>query len=273
MAEEINAVHLTGRQIQVLAHPLRVRLLGRLRSEGPATATGLADVLGTNTGATSYHLRQLAEAGLVVEEERPGSGRQRWWRAAHEMSSWRRSYYLDDPDATAAAEWLEAFQVNRFVELAERWRRRLPEEPAEWRDTGGISDYLLEMDAEQVQAVLEEIETVVERHVRAAQADPRPGARQLALYLAALPAPSGEGGKSREGGSGREGGKGGERSPGREGGEGRSKGREGGERGSGGGSSGGSQSGASGSGGTESGGSGEGGGRGRARGEQGEGDR
>jgi hypothetical protein len=162
-------------------------LLGRLRGEGPATATGLAGVLGTNTGATSYHLRQLAEAGLVVEEERSGAGRQRWWRAAHDMSSWRRSYYLDDPDATAAAEWLEAFQVNRFVELAEQWRRGLPDEPAEWRDTGELSDYLLHMDPDQVRALMGDIEQLVERHVAAAKAAPRPGARHVALYLAALP--------------------------------------------------------------------------------------
>jgi DNA-binding transcriptional ArsR family regulator len=187
MAGELSQVHLTGEQIRVLAHPLRVRLLGRLRAQGPATATGLAGLLGTNTGATSYHLRQLADAGLVVEEDRPGAGRQRWWRAAHEMSSWQRSYYLDDPDATAAADWLEAFQANRFMELAEQWRRGLPEEPVEWRDTGGLSDYLLEMDPDQVRALMDEIEQLVERHVRAAQADPRPGTRRVALYLAALP--------------------------------------------------------------------------------------
>ena len=71
-----------------LAHPLRLRLLGRLRTDGPATATALAEKLGTNTGATSYHLRQLAEVGLVAEDPDLGTGRQRWWRARHDVSSW-----------------------------------------------------------------------------------------------------------------------------------------------------------------------------------------
>ena len=186
MGDDLSQVHLSGRQIRVLAHPLRVQLLGRLRGEGPATATRLAAALGTNTGATSYHLRQLAEAGLVVEEERAGSGRQRWWRAAHEMSSWRRSYYADDPDATAAAEWLETFQVNRFVETAESWRRGLPDEPLEWRDAGELSDYLVTLDPAQIGAMMAEIEAVVERYVRA---EPAPGARPVTLYLAALPKP------------------------------------------------------------------------------------
>ena len=187
MAGEISYVNLTGAQIRVLAHPLRIRLLAQLRAEGPATATGLAEALGTNTGATSYHLRQLADAGLVVEENRPGAGRQRWWRAAHEMSSWHRSNYEGDPDATAAVEWLQGFQVSRFVELAEQWRHGVPEEPAEWRDTGEISDYLLEMSHDQVTTLMDEVEQLIERHVCAARADPQPGARRIALYLAAIP--------------------------------------------------------------------------------------
>ncbi|GIF13260.1 helix-turn-helix domain-containing protein [Actinoplanes teichomyceticus] len=187
MADELTQVHLTGAQIRALAHPLRLRLLGQLRLDGPATATGLAAALGTNTGATSYHLRQLAEAGLVTEEERPASGRQRWWRAAHDVSSWRRSYYEGDPDATAAAEWMEAQQVSRFAELARNWRRALPDEPPRWRDTGEISDYLLHLDADQTHALMRELDEVIERHRRAGRDTPAPDARPIALYLAALP--------------------------------------------------------------------------------------
>ena len=87
--------------MKVLAHPLRTRLLGALRLEGPATATGLARLLGTNTGATSYHLRRLADVGLV-EETGTGTGRQRVWRAAHDRHSWTTSAAGDAPDAVAA---------------------------------------------------------------------------------------------------------------------------------------------------------------------------
>ncbi|HWS36646.1 MAG TPA: helix-turn-helix domain-containing protein [Actinoplanes sp.] len=187
-------VYLSGRQIQVLAHPLRVRLLGHLRADGPATATQLAAELTTNTGATSYHLRQLAEAGLVVEEERAGGGRQRWWRAAHDMSSWQRGFYADDPEATAAAEWMETQQVNRFAELARSWRQSLPGESAEWQEAGGISDYLITLDAEQAEALIEEVDEVIERHRAAAGAEPRPGARPVALYVGVLPETSGRSG-------------------------------------------------------------------------------
>lgn len=61
------------RQLRALAHPLRVQLLGLLRLDGPATASRLAARVGESSGATSYHLRQLAAYGFVEDE--PGQGR------------------------------------------------------------------------------------------------------------------------------------------------------------------------------------------------------
>jgi len=180
----MDIVRLRNDQIRVLAHPLRSRLLGSLRLHGPATATSLATELGTNTGATSYHLRQLAEVGLVAEQERPGSGRQRFWRSVHDMSSWHRSQYDDDPDAAAAADWLASQQLGRLTSQFEAWRAAEPEEPAEWRDASSLSDYYLELDAAQARALLAELDAVVHRW---RDAEPGPGARQVLLYLAAVP--------------------------------------------------------------------------------------
>ena len=41
---------------------------------------------GINTGQTSYHLRQLAQHGFVVDDEERGNGRERWWKAAHQST-------------------------------------------------------------------------------------------------------------------------------------------------------------------------------------------
>ena len=65
---EPSTAQLDSVRLRTLAHPARARLLGLLRIEGPATATALAQRLGTNSGQTSYHLRQLAAVGLVVED-------------------------------------------------------------------------------------------------------------------------------------------------------------------------------------------------------------
>lgn len=67
------------RAVKALTHPLRLRLLDLLRYDGPATASELGRRLGESSGATSYHLRQLARHGFV--EDAPGSrGRERRWR-------------------------------------------------------------------------------------------------------------------------------------------------------------------------------------------------
>ncbi|MFI7599712.1 helix-turn-helix domain-containing protein [Actinoplanes sp. NPDC049681] len=181
---EQREVHLDARQIRVLAHPLRFRLLGRLRLDGPATATRLAQALGTNTGATSYHLRQLADVGLVLEEERPGRGRERWWRSAHDMTSWQRDAFAGDPDATAAADWLEGSWLRGFVEQAEAWRRIQGDEPPQWREAASFSDYWLNLSADQLNALNADLAEVIERY-RAA--GPAPDARQIVFYLYGMP--------------------------------------------------------------------------------------
>ena len=76
------------RALRALAHPLRNRLLGLLRLHGPSTATLLGEVVGESSGSTSYHLRQLAHYGFVEDAGGLGTGRERWWRARHRMTSW-----------------------------------------------------------------------------------------------------------------------------------------------------------------------------------------
>src|ERR1700750_2207805 len=72
--------------LRALSHPTRLKMLMLLRTEGPATATQLAQQLSLNTGATSYHLRQLADHRFHVEDTERGDARDRWWRAAHEST-------------------------------------------------------------------------------------------------------------------------------------------------------------------------------------------
>jgi predicted ArsR family transcriptional regulator len=184
---EPTQVNLDAKQIRVLAHPLRSRLLGRLRLDGPATATRLAGALGTNTGATSYHLRQLADVGLVAEDEGAGRGRERWWRAAHDMSSWQRDAFAGDPDATAASDWLDSNALQQFVARAESWQRARPGESPAWRTAAGFSDYILTLGTEQLSALTAELDAVVERYRALGEADPGPDARQVLLYLYAVP--------------------------------------------------------------------------------------
>jgi DNA-binding transcriptional ArsR family regulator len=173
--------------IKVLAHPLRSRLLAELRLNGPATATTLADALGTNTGATSYHLRKLASAGLV-EETGEGKGRERWWRAAHEMHSWFASDVGADPDGIAAADWLHGESLRRFQVFAEEWFASEWDWPVEWRDAAGSSDYLLLLSARQLAQMQRELAEVVERFRKTA---PEADAARVIFSIFAFPQPEG----------------------------------------------------------------------------------
>src|SRR3984885_15977455 len=68
-----------ARALRAYAHPVRMKLVGLLRTEGPLTATRAGELLGESSGTTSFHLRQLAKYGLV-EEAGGGTGRQKPWR-------------------------------------------------------------------------------------------------------------------------------------------------------------------------------------------------
>ena len=69
-------------ELRALAHPMRQRILRRLRQAGPATSTTLAHDLGENSGIMSYHLRLLAEHDFVREVAGRGQGRERWWEVS-----------------------------------------------------------------------------------------------------------------------------------------------------------------------------------------------
>lgn len=182
-------LRLDPRGLKVLAHPLRSRLLTALREFGPATATALAERLGTNTGATSYHLRKLASVGLV-EETDEGRGRERWWRAATEMHGWTEHDVASDPDAQAATDWLRRYYLASFVERYGAWLDDQAAWPLAWQDVAGSSDYALRLSPVGLAAFQAEVEALLQRF-RGDPADGAPydveGEEIVQIYLYAFP--------------------------------------------------------------------------------------
>jgi DNA-binding transcriptional ArsR family regulator len=163
-------VFLDSQSVRVLAHPLRARILGLLRLDGPATATQLAPRLGTNSGTTSYHLRKLAEVGLVDDCPDEGDGRDRWWRAAHEFTSWSNADFGDDPDAKAAADWLVGYHLRTMTARGQAWLDTMHEWPQEWLQAADLSDYRLYLTADQTEALGRELHEVILRYFAAGEA-------------------------------------------------------------------------------------------------------
>ena len=183
-----HVARLDSRRLRVLAHPLRARLLSALRSYGPATAADLARRLNTHTGATSYHLRQLAEVGLIEEEAGRGTARQRWWRAAHEFTTWNDATFTDDPDDRAAIDWLLGHHLRVTTGWREDWLASRTEWPGEWQDAADTSDVQLRLTAAQLKRLHEELLEVVERY-RDAGPDSEEQAETVTVLLDTFPLP------------------------------------------------------------------------------------
>jgi DNA-binding transcriptional ArsR family regulator len=179
-------LHLDATAIKVLAHPLRSRLLSALRAGGPATATALAERIGTNTGATSYHLRRLASVGLV-DETGEGRGRERWWRAATRMHSFTQRDVVGDPDAQAASDWLRRYYLRSFAERYERWLDIQETWPLEWQEAADASDRLVRLSPARLSELQAELAATIERYVDALPADP--DAQPVEVHIHAFPIP------------------------------------------------------------------------------------
>jgi DNA-binding transcriptional ArsR family regulator len=110
-----------ARRWKAMSHPLRREMLQYLGEHGAATSTTLAEALGESTGTTSYHLRVLADAGVIEEVPGRAHGRERWWRAI--PTDLREPDYdsLSPQDRAALDEWRaqqipgELALVNRFI--------------------------------------------------------------------------------------------------------------------------------------------------------------
>jgi DNA-binding transcriptional ArsR family regulator len=155
---------LDSSSIRALAHPLRNRIVGQLRLEGPATATRLAARLGTNSGTTSYHLRKLAEIGMVEEAADAGDGRDRWWRAVHDFTSFTSSEFRDDPDDRAAADWLINYHLRTNTERTQAWLDVHNDWPLPWLAISDLSDYRLYLTVDQTASMIRELHEVVLRY-------------------------------------------------------------------------------------------------------------
>lgn len=181
---ERTRVQLSSEQIRTLAHPLRARLLGLLRLDGPSTATNLAGALATNSGATSYHLRSLAKVGLVVEESAGQSGRERWWRAAHEVSSFQASDYAGDPDAAAAADWIQDYGLRMLATRFAEWTEGRDRFSPEWQDAADVNDLTLLLTPDRLRDLTEEIWQVILRYDRESTSVDRTAEQVVVGYLA-----------------------------------------------------------------------------------------
>ncbi|MBT2542496.1 helix-turn-helix transcriptional regulator [Streptomyces sp. ISL-44] len=157
-----NVRTLDAHALRGLAHPLRMRLLAALRQDGPATASQLAERLGESSGATSYHLRQLAAHGFVEDAPEHGKGRERWWKASHDGTAFDEGLIFDGDTATRGAADVFLAEIARIhTQELDTWLGTAHEWPTEWRGASDLSDFTLKLTAGQSHELIHKIHDLI----------------------------------------------------------------------------------------------------------------
>ncbi|MFG2496665.1 ArsR/SmtB family transcription factor [Streptomyces sp. NPDC048441] len=191
---EGHKVHnLTPRSLRGLAHPLRMQLLISLRREGPATASQLADRLGESSGATSYHLRQLASHGFVEDAPERGKGRERWWQAAHQGTHLDETL-MSNPDPAvrgAISVYLHEVATYHAAELS-TWIGTQHDWSKDWTESSDISDYALRLTPDITAELAGKIHELIESYRELAVDQDTPGSAKVRLHTHVFPTHSTE---------------------------------------------------------------------------------
>ena len=176
------------RALRALAHPLRNRLLGQLRLHGPATASRLGRAVGESSGATSYHLRQLAQYGFVEEVEGQGTARERWWRARHRMTSWQAADIEAQEGGAEVEDELIRMQLGVRGRVLGAWQAQRHELDPAWTAAASLDDHVLRLRPDQSRALADELNAVLARWMAAHPSDvPAEGTELVAVLTDVVP--------------------------------------------------------------------------------------
>lgn len=175
--------------LRAMTSPIRMRILGTLRVNGEQTVGSISEQLGEAPGAISYHLGQLAHAGLVKKVESPdGDRRKSWWKACQSAIRLGRPEEKNGTDESKAMDLFRRSAALSYEMAYERFLDRLPELPREWADSCTSDDHVLNLTAEETSSMIEELNEVVRRwQIKAGMhGDDELGVEPVALILQAF---------------------------------------------------------------------------------------
>ncbi len=181
-----------AREMRALAHPLRLRLIGLLRIDGPATASALADHSGRHPGA-----RELPPAptrAVRVRRRGPGTRTRRTRalvarRAGAHVVGQRRIPRHARPHCRAVVAPPGAVPGVPGAGSSEHLHD-VAALDADWVAATNHSDYILELDADGLRALNAELDALVERY----RTDPPPAAaptKTITVIVHSFPRPPG----------------------------------------------------------------------------------
>ncbi|MGW0568568.1 ArsR/SmtB family transcription factor [Streptomyces tauricus] len=178
--------------LKALAHPLRMQLYRGLCVARTATASQLAEQVDEAVSLVSYHLRKLAEHGLIeAAEARSGDGRERWWQPATQGVSIRDQDFRYAPERAAAH--LAATRLFH-QQRSDMYRRYLDERLTwgpEWNSAAPDNESLMRLTAAELAELSAELLALAKKYDekgRAAEAaGETEGRENVALHALAFP--------------------------------------------------------------------------------------
>ncbi|MEU3502082.1 helix-turn-helix domain-containing protein [Streptomyces hundungensis] len=178
--------------LKAFGHPLRMKLYRALYIARTATASQLADQVDEAVSLVSYHLRKLADHGLIEEAEAQGKdGRERWWRPASDGISYRHEDFSDAPERVAAHASVTRLLVEQRIELYRTFLDQMSAWSAEWTGAAFGSEYAARLTPAEVRELEGELDAVLgkfkERGEAATKAGDTEGRENVAVHLYGFP--------------------------------------------------------------------------------------
>lgn len=146
--------------VKAMSNPIRWHIVAVLNALGAARATDVAAEIGAAPNAVSFHLRTLAEAGIVEEApELARDGRERWWKLVQQSLDTDQQRLSDDAGyRTATAAGLHML----FEDMMMRVHAALEHDPASETQAMQVSGYSLKLTKAQARAFGRRLWQVVE---------------------------------------------------------------------------------------------------------------
>jgi DNA-binding transcriptional ArsR family regulator len=174
--------------LRALSHPTRLKMLMLLRLEGPATATQLAQQLKLNTGATSYHLRQLAEHGFIEEDHERGDARDRWWKAAHQSTRANLDELTTEEEAESTEAYLHTVALM-YTETLMQYAGERRYLPAAWQKASTTSDWHLRLTPARAEQLVDTLAKLIDEWREDEDGADVSGTGDFVINLNAFPRP------------------------------------------------------------------------------------
>ncbi|MGW3492689.1 ArsR/SmtB family transcription factor [Streptomyces sp. NPDC001020] len=151
--------------LKALGHPLRMKLYRLLFVAEAATASQLAEQVDEAVSLVSYHLRKLAEHGLVEEAEpRSEDGRERWWQPASQGVIIRDEDFRDAPEKVMAHLAASRLFLDQRADMYRAFLDERAHWGADWNEAAHDSESLLRLTAPELSELKRELLDLLKRY-------------------------------------------------------------------------------------------------------------